>query len=101
MAHYLLRRLAMAVLSLVMVGAVVFVLVRTTPGDPVQIMLGDVDNPVAAADLRQRLGLDQPLPLQFVRWAGQMVQGELGQSISSQQPVGALIWDRFQVTALI
>ena len=101
MAQFLLKRLAMAMLSLAMVGAVVFVLIRSIPGDPVQIMLGDIDNPAAVADARQRLGLDQPLPVQFVRWAGQMVQGELGSSIASQQPVAALVWDRFQVTATI
>src|SRR5687767_3101775 len=101
MAQYLLKRLAMALLSLAMVGAVVFVLIRSIPGDPVQIMLGDVDSPVAAADARRRLGLDQPLPVQFMRWAGQMAQGEFGQSITSQQPVAALVWDRFQVTAII
>jgi peptide/nickel transport system permease protein len=101
MIRYLLERLATTLLSLALVGGLVFVLMRSIPGDPVLIMLGDVDNPVAVADMRTRLGLDQPLPVQFVRWAGQMLRGDLGQSIRTQQPVGELILDRFQVTALI
>lgn len=101
MLYFLLKRVAMALLSLLMVSVIVFVLIRSIPGDPVQILLGDVDNPAAVADLRQRLGLDQPVALQFGRWLSQMATGEFGLSISTQQPVAALIWDRFQVTALI
>ncbi len=101
MLHFLLKRVAMALLSLLMVSVIVFVLIRSIPGDPVQILLGDVDNPAAVADLRQRLGLDQPVAVQFGRWLAQMVTGEFGLSISTQLPVAALIWDRFQVTALI
>ena len=78
----------MAVPTLLIVAVSVFVLIRLIPGDPASLMLGDLADPASLADLRQRLGLDQSLPVQFVIWFGNVLQGDLGQSITSQ-PAGA------------
>ena len=73
------------------VSVVVFSLIHLTPGDPVRIMLREEADPATVATLRRQLGLDQPLPLQYLTWLGRAVQGELGRSIRTNQPV----WTRF------
>ena len=65
MAGYILRRLLMTLPTLLLVALAVFVLMRAIPGDPVLLMLGDAADAAQAAELRQRMGLDQPLPLQW------------------------------------
>jgi peptide/nickel transport system permease protein len=79
----------------------VFFLIRLIPGDPASLMLGDLADPVSLADLRQRLGLDKSIPVQFAIWFGHLLQGDLGQSITSQEPVLPLIVSRFWVSAQI
>jgi peptide/nickel transport system permease protein len=101
MLRYALTRLAMAVFSLLLVGAVVFLLIRSIPGDPALLMLGDAAEPAQLADLRGQLGLDRPLPVQFAYWLGEMATGDLGRSLISREPVLGLLWDRFSVTAII
>ena len=91
----------MALPTLLIVAVSVFVLIRLIPGDPAQLMLGDLATPASLADLRARLGLDQSLPVQFGIWIGNVVTGDFGQSISSQQAVLPLILSRFWVSAQI
>jgi peptide/nickel transport system permease protein len=76
----------------------VFLMLHLTPGDPVQIMLGQDADPQAIAALRAELGLDQPLPVQYVRWAGNALHGDLGRSIRTNQPVADAIVSRLPVT---
>jgi peptide/nickel transport system permease protein len=95
---YLLRRVGAVVPVLGVVSAVVFSLIHLTPGDPVRIMLREEADPVAVATLRHQLGLDQPLPLQYLTWLGRAVQGELGRSIRTNQPVVEAIRQRAPVT---
>jgi peptide/nickel transport system permease protein len=101
MLRFALTRIAMALPTLLIVAVSVFVLIRLIPGDPAQLMLGDLADEASLADLRARLGLDQSLPAQFVIWFGNVLQGDFGQSISSQQAVLPLIWSRFWVSAQI
>lgn len=98
MLRFFLQRLLTAVPTLFIVAVSVFVLVRLVPGDPASLMLGDTATTEALADLRQRLGLDRSLWTQFILWFGHVLQGDLGQSITSQQPVLPLVWDRFLVS---
>ncbi len=86
MLGYLARRLAMTVPTLLLVAVAVFALVRLIPGDPVQVMLGDTATPDQVALLRQQLGLDQPIPVQFVYWLGKVIVGDLGHSITNGSP---------------
>jgi peptide/nickel transport system permease protein len=91
----------MALPTLLIVAVSVFVLIRLIPGDPAQLMLGDLATPASLADLRARLGLDQSLPVQFGIWIGNVLTGDFGQSISSQQAVLPLILQRFWISAQI
>jgi len=83
------------------VAIAVFALVRLIPGDPVQVMLGDAADPAQAAQLRAQLGLDQPIPLQFVHWLAKLATGDFGHSITNNLAVLPLILERFQVSAII
>jgi len=98
---YVLRRLAWTVPTLLVVGLLVFVLMRLVPGDPALLILGDSATPEQLARMRAEYGLDRPLPLQFVYWLGEVVRGDLGKSITSGEPVTQLLVDRFQVSAAI
>lgn len=101
MLGYLARRLAMTIPTLLLVAIGVFALVRLIPGDPVQVMLGDSADPAQAAQLRAQLGLDQPIPLQFIHWVAKLATGDFGHSITNNLAVLPLILDRFQVSAII
>ncbi len=76
----------------------VFLMLHLTPGDPVQIMLGQDADPQSIAALRAELGLDQPLPVQYARWLGNVLRGDLGHSIRTHQPVSEAIVSRLPVT---
>ena len=101
MLGYLLRRLAMTVPTLLLVSAAVFTLVRLIPGDPVQLMLGDAADQAQVTEMRRELGLEEPLPVQFVLWLGKVLTGDLGKSISNGLSVLPLMLERFQVSATI
>ncbi|KFC75131.1 putative ABC transport permease (Membrane spanning protein) [Bosea sp. LC85] len=101
MLRFALTRILMALPTLFIVAVSVFVLIRLIPGDPAQLMLGDLADPASLADLRARLGLDRSLPMQFVIWFGNLLQGDLGQSINSQQAVLPLIAQRFLISAQV
>jgi peptide/nickel transport system permease protein len=83
---------------LVILSVGVFLMLHLTPGDPVQIMLGQDADPQSVAALRSELGLDQPLPVQYVRWVGNVLRGDLGRSIRTHQPVMEAITSRLPVT---
>jgi peptide/nickel transport system permease protein len=83
---------------LVILSIGVFLMLHLTPGDPVQIMLGQDADPGAIAALRAELGLDQPLPIQYARWVANVVRGDLGRSIRTNQPVTEAIVSRLPVT---
>lgn len=98
---YVLRRLVWTLPTLLLVGLLVFVLMRLVPGDPALLILGDSATPEQLAALRADYGLDKPIPLQFVYWLGEVVQGDLGKSITSGEAVLPLLLERFQVSAAI
>jgi peptide/nickel transport system permease protein len=101
MLGYLARRLLMTIPTLLLVAIGVFALVRLIPGDPVQVMLGDAADPAQAAQLRAQLGLDQPMPVQFMHWIAKLATGDFGHSITNNLAVLPLILERFQVSAVI
>ncbi|ROZ64186.1 ABC transporter permease [Ramlibacter sp. WS9] len=98
---YVLRRLLWTLPTLLLVGLLVFMLMRLVPGDPALLILGDSATPEQLASLRAAWGLDKPIGLQFFYWLGQVLQGDLGQSITSSEPVMPLLLQRFQVSASI
>jgi peptide/nickel transport system permease protein len=101
MLGYLIRRLAMTIPTLLLVSMAVFTLVRLIPGDPVQLMLGDAADQAQVTAMRRELGLEEPLPVQFVLWLGKVLTGDFGKSISNGLPVLPLMMERFQVSATI
>lgn len=98
MGRYILRRLLTMIPVMFLVTVIVFMLLHLTPGDPATSMLGEEASPEAVAALRQRLGLDQPLPVQYGKWLISAVQGDLGRSIRSNQPVSEAIRERLPAT---
>lgn len=97
------RLVAGRTLSLVptLAGAatLVFVLLHTIPGDPVDLMIGESAAPAARTELRDRLGLNRPLPVQYAAWMAAAAGGDLGQSIRSGKPVISLVAERIPATA--
>lgn len=98
MGAYILRRLALAVPTLVGVTVVVFALIRLVPGDPARLVLGLQASEEEVQRLRVQLGLDQPLPVQYVRFLGRMLQGDLGRSVVTGEPVAREIAARLPAT---
>jgi peptide/nickel transport system permease protein len=101
MLRFALTRILMSVPTLLIVSVSVFALIRLIPGDPASLMLGDLATPASIADLQARLGLDKSVPVQFGIWFGNLLKGDLGQSINSQQAVLPLILQRFWISAQI
>ncbi|MBI3740790.1 MAG: ABC transporter permease [Chloroflexi bacterium] len=98
MTRYISKRLLAMLPVLFLVSFVVFMLLHLTPGDPALIMLGEEATPQNLAALRHELGLDQPLPLQFLSWMEHIVRGDLGRSIRTHQQVLEAIVERLPVT---
>ena len=98
MPKYLLSRLVQSVVLVVVVSIVMFALIASAPGGPAILYQEDV-TAEAAATMRRNLGLDDPVVVQYVRWASAMVQGDLGTSLSNSRPVSLLIGQRFGATA--
>lgn len=98
MTAFIARRLLQMIPVLVLVLALVFVIFRLVPGDPAQLILGANPDPDSLAALRHKFGLDQPLPIQFLKWLGDAVQGDLGSSRINDQSVVSLILEKFPVT---
>ena len=98
MKRFLAVRLALLVPTLVGVLLVTFLLLYVAPGDPVQAMVGERADAETIARLRAELHLDDPLPLQFVRYAGGVLQGDLGRSYITQRPIVRDLIERFPAT---
>ena len=81
-----------------LVTVIVFGLLRLAPGDPVTTFAGEERDPETLNQIRRSLGLDQPLPVQYVFWIGRAVQGDFGRSIRTRQPVAEAIVERLGAT---
>ncbi|MDP9370555.1 MAG: ABC transporter permease [Chloroflexota bacterium] len=98
MTKFIGSRLVTTIPVLLFVSVAVFLMLHLTPGDPVRLMLGEDADPQSVAALRSELGLDRPLPFQFFRWLGNVLTGDLGRSIRTNQPVLEAITSRLPVT---
>jgi peptide/nickel transport system permease protein len=101
MLSYVAKRLLLSLPTLVLVALAVFFMIRLIPGDPAVVMLGEGADKASIAALHQELGLDRPLPVQFFTWLAHALRGDLGQSISTAEPVASLILQRFRLTATV
>src|SRR5919202_3891322 len=98
MARYIVRRILLMVPVAFLVTVIAFLLLRLSPGDPVLIFAGEERDPAVLAQIRTSLGLDQPLPLQYVAWIGHVAQGDFGRSIRTRQRVSEAIIERLPAT---
>ncbi|HZO29824.1 MAG TPA: ABC transporter permease [Chloroflexota bacterium] len=100
MQRYLIGRVGQALGVLFVVSIVTFVLIHSAPGGPAILLQGDLTQ----EQIRERmadLGLNDPLPVQYARWLGNLLQGQLGRSLSQGVPVGTLIAERLPATLLL
>ena len=101
MLRFLLPRLASAAIAALVSSLIVFVLMRSVPGDIVGQMLGQTSDPTAAQALRGFFGLDRALHTQFLEWLGQVLRGDLGRSWYQGRPVTIMVSEAFIVTLQI
>ncbi len=91
MWKYILNRLLFAVPTLIAITVLVFLAIRLVPGDPVQNQIGLASDPAVSAQIKAQLtksyGLDQPLPVQYLKWLGHVVTGDWGESLFTHRPV--------------
>jgi peptide/nickel transport system permease protein len=90
----------MLLLALI-ISILVFSMIHFLPGDPIDVMFGEARDPVAMAAIRNLYGLDRPLPLQYLTWAGNLVRGSLGLSFRLRLPVADLIAERLPRTLML
>ena len=98
---YMARRVIMLIPLLLGLSLIMFTLIQLAPGDPVLAMMGEqaASNPEYVEQARKNLGLDDPLPVQYIRWVGNLVQGDFGTAYTfNRTPVLELIGDRFWST---
>jgi peptide/nickel transport system permease protein len=96
--RYVARRVAALAATLLFVSALVFVVVRVLPGDPAALIMGTEGSREATERLREAMGLNRPLAVQYLDWLLGVLRGDLGRSIQYDLPVGALIVSRLPVT---
>jgi peptide/nickel transport system permease protein len=101
MLGYIFKRLLLTVPTLLLVSVAVFLIIRLIPGDPALVLLGEGADAASLAGVRADLGLDRPLPVQFISWLAHAVKGNLGHSIVSGEPVSGLILQHFGLTAVV
>ena len=99
MGKFLAGRLASILPTLFFVTMLIFGLQQLLPGDPAMILAGEDQDPNVIAHLRQKMHLDQPLPLQYFHWISGVLHGDLGESLRIQKPVTELILEKLPVTA--
>ena len=101
MGKFILRRVVKTIPVVILVSIVVFSFVLLLPGDPVIGVLGmsvETADPVYIAKMRHDLGLDQPIPIQYLAWAGRALHGDLGRSVATKQPVMVALTHALPVT---
>jgi peptide/nickel transport system permease protein len=95
---FLIRRIIFTIPILLLVTIMVFSLIHLIPGDAATAVLGQEATPKAKIAMRHRLGLDQPLPVQYANWLGNVLHGNLGRSLADETPVSSEIQQRLPVT---
>jgi peptide/nickel transport system permease protein len=98
MGQYLIRRLLLAAITIIGVSFIVFAILRMVPGGVENAILGEQATPEQFAALRHQLGLDQPIPVQYVTWLKGVLHGDLGSSLVTHRVIAGDIRDRLPVT---
>ncbi|MCR4805290.1 MAG: ABC transporter permease [Clostridia bacterium] len=101
MVKYILKRIISAIPTLIIVSVLIFALVRFIPGSPAQVMLGDDATPDEIAAMEEKLGLNQPIVFQYVKWMAGVIKGDFGDSIYYHEPVLKIITERLEPTWIL
>ena len=102
MGKYILRRLLIAIPTLLLISFVIFAILSIAPGDPLaQFALNPAVPPEVRENIKRSLGLDQPWPIRYVKWLTAAMTGDLGYSFNSKVPVMGLIWQRLPNTLAV
>src|SRR5690606_25133773 len=101
MMGYVVRRLLLTLPVLFGISVIVFLVISLIPGDPATAILGAYATPENVARLNAELGLDKPLPVQFLIWLGGVLEGDFGRSYSLNRPVAAEVADRLGPTLIL
>jgi len=95
---FLIQRAAISVVTLLVISMIVFTGVRMIPGDPARVMAGTDADAAGIEEIREKYGLKDPLPLQYVRWVGLALRGDLGQSIRTRETVVKTVATKLPIT---
>lgn len=101
MSRFLIRRLAFLALTVLLTSLLVFIVTQWLPGDVCRIILGREAGQVAIENCRQELGLDQPLPIQYLNWLGDFLTGNWGISYSTNLPIYPMVMDRLRNSLIL
>ena len=98
MTEFLIQRGLISLVTLFLITVIVFAGVRMIPGDPARVMAGTEADAAGLEEIRQKYGLRDPVPVQYVKWAGRALRGDLGESIRTKEPVLRLIRQKLPIT---
>ena len=101
MAAYVVQRLGTVMFIMVAMSVLVFLATHALPSNAAALILGQYSTPETQAALEHKLGFDQPLPVQYWRWASHMLQGDMGQSFEMERLVAPILWDAFGRSAIL
>lgn len=101
MAGFIGRRLMLAIPTLIGVSLVIFATIKIIPGDPIAALLGPTGTPEARADLEQRLGFNDPLPVQYWSWLTHTITGDFGTSLAKRTSVAPIVMDALANTLVL
>ena len=98
MLDFLIRRVAISIVTLFVISLIVFTGVRMIPGDPARVMGGTDADAAGLAEIREKYGLDDPIPIQYLRWIGLALRGDLGESIRTRESVVRTVGRKLPIT---
>src|SRR5437660_4133184 len=101
MARYVLKRLVYLVAILWTLTVVIFGITQVLPGNVAKMIVGQFQDPTAIAAIEQKLGLNDPLPVQYWRWFSRILHGDLGNSLVIERPIGPMVAEAFTHTATL
>ncbi|MBL10259.1 MAG: peptide ABC transporter permease [Acidiferrobacteraceae bacterium] len=101
MLVYVLKRIALALVIIILAVTLLYLMIHAVPGDPATVMLGPRATPELIAQLHERMGLDKPLPVQIVSFFGQVLSGDLGTDVFQEKPVAGIIMSVVPYTLIL
>jgi peptide/nickel transport system permease protein len=96
--EFLVQRTAISMVTLLVITLVVFTGVRLIPGDPARVLAGTEADEAGLEEIRQKYGLNDPIPVQYARWLGLLLRGDLGESIRTREPVTRTVAQKLPIT---